>query len=194
MSIMFMSNLRLGGIFVLAILISSCTATGLNRGTPAERRDGIQTMRQDVLAELYQIKPDTRAQLANSAGYAVFSNANVNIIFASFGGGFGVVKDNQSGEDTYMRMGEIGIGLGAGVKDFRAVFVFHDTNALERFMELGVSVGGQADAAAKAGDLGAAVGGEALVDNVTIYQLTQSGLALQATIKGTRYWQDSDLN
>lgn len=185
---------RLGTLFLLVALISSCTATGLNRGTPAERRDGIQTMRQEVLTELYQIKPDTRAQLSNAAGYAVFSNANVNIIFASLGGGFGVVKDNQSGQDTYMRMGEIGIGLGAGVKDFRAVFVFHDSDALERFMDLGVSVGGQADVAAKAGDLGAAVGGEAVVDNVTVYQLTQSGLALQATIKGTRYWQDSDLN
>ncbi len=54
--------------------------------------------------------------------------------------------------------------------------------------------GGQADAAAKAGDLGAAVGGEAIVDNITVYQLTQSGLALQATVKGTRYWQDADLN
>jgi hypothetical protein len=27
-----------------------------------------------------------------------------------------------------------------------------------------------------------------------VYQLTQSGLALQATVKGTRYWQDADLN
>jgi len=33
-----------------------------------------------------------------------------------------------------------------------------------------------------------------MLDNVTVYQLTQSGLALQATIKGTRYWQDADLN
>ena len=93
-----------------------------------------------------------------------------------------------------MRMGEVGIGIGAGVKDFRAVFVFHNAQALERFMDVSISVGGQADAAAKAGDLGAAVGGEAIVDNITVYQLTQSGLALQATVKGTRYWQDADLN
>ncbi len=74
------------------------------------------------------------------------------------------------------------------------VFVFHDEASLNRFMDVGISVGGQADAAAKAGDLGAAVGGEAVMDNVTVYQLTQSGLALQATVKGTRYWQDADLN
>lgn len=185
---------RICSLAIVAILLSNCTTTGLNRGTPTERRSAIQTMRSDVLAELYELKPDTQAQINSAAGYAVFSNANINIIFASFGGGVGVAHDNRSQADTYMRMGEVGIGLGAGVKDFRAIFVFHNADALERFMDVGLSVGGQADAAAKAGDLGAAVGGEAVLDNVSVYQLTQSGLALQATIKGTRYWQDGNLN
>lgn len=91
-------------------------------------------------------------------------------------------------------MGKVGIGIGAGVKDFCAIFVFHSNDALERFMDVGISVGGQADAAAQAGNLGGSVSGEAILDNVTVYQLTQSDLALQATIKGTRYWQDADLN
>ena len=93
-----------------------------------------------------------------------------------------------------MKMGEVGIGLGLGVKDFRAVFVFHDAKTLERFVEHGWAFGGQADAAAKAGDKGAAVAGEAVIDNITIYQLTESGLALQATVKGTKYWKDDSLN
>ena len=54
-----------------------------------------------------------------------------------------------------MRIGEVGVGLGAGVKDFRAIFVFHDNDALERCLDLGLSIGGQADAAVKAGELGA---------------------------------------
>ena len=179
---------------VVALSLAACTATGLGGRSAEEQRQDIQQMRQEVLAELYSIKPDTRVQIGSASGYAVFTNANINLILASFGGGVGVVHDNDANSDTYMRMGEVGIGLGAGVKDFRAVFVFHDDDALERFMDVGISVGGQADAAAKAGDLGAAVGGEAIMDNVTIYQLTQSGLALQATIKGTRYWIDSSLN
>ena len=61
-------------------------------------------------------------------------------------------------------------------------------------MQSGWSFGGQADAAAKAGDKGGAVGGEAVLNRVSVYQLTESGLALQATVKGTRFWQDSDLN
>jgi lipid-binding SYLF domain-containing protein len=93
-----------------------------------------------------------------------------------------------------MKMGEVGLGLGLGLKDFRAVFIFHDQATMKRFVESGWEFGGHADAAAKASDMGAAVGGEALLDNITIYQLTESGLALQATIKGTKYWQDSALN
>ena len=178
----------------LGALLFDCTATGLRESSIEQRRQEVFKMRQSVLNQLYAVKPDTEAQIDNAAGYAVFTNASVNLILASFGGGLGVVLDNDTGRETFMRMGEVGVGLGAGIKDFRAIFVFHDRAALQRFLDVGISIGGQADAVAKAGDLGAAVSGEAIVDNVTIYQLTQSGLALQATIKGTRYWRDPKLN
>ena len=35
---------------------------------------------------------------------------------------------------------------------------------------------------------------QVLIDGITIYQLTEHGLALQATLKGTKYFQDADLN
>ncbi len=189
-----MKRLREPLLLVLILSLSACTATGLDGRSTEERRQAILDMRQEVLTELYNIKPDTQLQIGNASGYAVFANANINVVVASFGGGVGVVHDNNDSRDIFMRMGEVGLGLGAGVKDFRAVFVFHDDHALDRFLDVGIAVGGQADAAVKAGDLGAAVGGEAIVDNVTVYQLTQSGLALQATVKGTRYWQDARLN
>ncbi|MBQ85157.1 MAG: hypothetical protein CMQ16_01945 [Gammaproteobacteria bacterium] len=189
-----MTPLKYSLLLPLIVTLLSCTATGLGDASLKQRRQNVLNMRQEVLTELYALKPDTRVQVDSAAGYAVFTNANINLILASFGGGLGVVRDNKTDIETFMRMGEVGIGLGAGIKDFRAVFVFHDRAALERFLDVGVSIGGQADAVAKAGDLGAAVSGEAIVDNVTVYQLTQSGLALQATIKGTRYWRDPQLN
>ena len=189
-----MTRLKNSLLLPLVVTLLNCTATGLGDASLQQRRQNVLNMREEVLTELYALKPDTRVQVNGAAGYAVFTNANVNLVLASFGGGLGVVRDNETGMETFMRMGEVGIGLGAGIKDFRAVFVFHDRAALERFLDVGVSIGGQADAAAKAGDLGAAVSGEAIVDNVTVYQLTQSGLALQATIKGTRYWRDPKLN
>jgi lipid-binding SYLF domain-containing protein len=147
-----------------------------------------------VLAELYDKKPDVQQQLNGAPAYAVFSSANVNLILASFGGGYGLMHDNRSGQDTYLKMGEFGVGLGAGLKDFRVVMIFHTQDAIDRFMEYGLGVGAQADAAAVASDQGGAVAGELQLDNITVYQLTQTGLALQATIKGTKYWRDTELN
>ena len=177
---------------LIALLLSACATSKGHK--PENKRQVINEMQQETLAELYQVRPQARSQIASAPGYAVFSNANVNIIFASFGGGYGVVQNNQGPQRTYMKMGELGIGLGLGVKDFRAVFIFHDDATMKRFIESGWEFGGHADAAAKASDMGAAVGGEALLDNITIYQLTESGLALQATVKGTKYWKDDTLN
>ena len=181
---------------VLALLfmfmLGGCATSG--GSTPAQKRQDVLTMKNRTLNELYKLKPATKSFLRNSAGYAVFSNINVNVILASFGGGQGVVWDNKTKRHTYMKMGEVGIGLGLGAKDFRAVFVFHDRKTMYRFIESGWEFGGHADAAAKADNKGGAVGGEALIDNITIYQLTKTGLALQATVKGTKYWKDDELN
>ncbi|MDB4260923.1 YSC84-related protein [Porticoccaceae bacterium] len=183
-------------IFSLAItaliFVSACSNNPSK--TPIEKRQIIIDMRNQVLQDLYKIKPDVKAQINSAAGYAVFSNAKINLIFASFGAGHGVVRNNNSGQNTFMKMGEAGLGLGIGIKDFRAVFVFHSRDGLTQFVEDGWTFGVNADAAAKASEKGAAVGGEATFDNITVYQLTESGLALQATVKGTKFWQDSELN
>ena len=178
----------------LAILwfLSACTTT---KGVgPQEKRQAVLDMRTQVLADLYKLNPDARAQIAASSGYAVFSNANVSLLFASVGGGYGVVENKRLKQSVYMKMGEAGIGLGLGVKDFRAVFIFKTQESLEAFINNGWEFGGHVDAAAKAGDKGGAIGGEALLNGVTIYQITESGLALQATLKGNKFWKDSDLN
>ncbi len=93
-----------------------------------------------------------------------------------------------------MKMGEVGIGLRLGAKDFRAIFIFHDHNAINKFIESGWEFGEHADAATKSSDKGGAIGGKILLDNISIYQLTESGLALLSTIKGAKYWKDEALN
>lgn len=187
-----MHRLSIFFVIVLSLNITACSTTaGI---TPSEKRQSILTMKNTVLTDLYKLKPDVKSQIISAPGYAVFSNVNVKVIFASFGGGYGVVKNNKTGKHTFMKMGEVGIGIGLGAKDFRAVFVFHNAETMKRFIEQGWTFGAQADAAAKASDKGVAVSGEVAVDNMTIYQLTKTGLALQATIKGTKYWRDESLN
>ncbi|MDH3589881.1 MAG: YSC84-related protein [Gammaproteobacteria bacterium] len=176
-------------------LVAVLLATQALADKQADKRAKIQKTRVEVLERLYQEEPDTRKEIQNADGYAVFSNVGVNIIFLSGAGGSGVVHDNASGQDTYMNMGSAGVGIGLGVKDFRAVFVFHSRKALDGFIKNGWDFSGQADAAAKSSDRGGEGSTAAsLISGVNVYQLTENGLALQATLQGTKYWVSKKLN
>ena len=157
-----MSNLANVGRLVMAFILCGCAT--MSGKTPQEKRKTILSMRNEVLADLYKVRPEAKARIAAAPGYAVFSNASVNIIFASFGGGYGVATDNKTNKPIFMKMAEIGIGLGVGAKDFRAIFIFNTPAALERFVDYGWEAGGHANAAAKAGDKGASAGGEVLIE------------------------------
>jgi lipid-binding SYLF domain-containing protein len=75
------------------------------------------------------------------------------------------------------------------------VFVFHEEDVLRRFIDSGWDFGGDAAAAAQKDETGAAVGGNVSVErSMSIYQITDDGLALTGTLGGTKYWKDDDLN
>ena len=178
---------------VVGVVVAGCASP--EGASVAEKRASVVDMRDEVLAELYREKPETKEKIAQAAGYGTFSNININLFLVSSGNGYGLVHDNATGKDTYMKMRMVGVGLGAGAKDFRAAMIFKSEEALRTFVEEGWEFGGHADAAAKSGDTGAEAG---LADEVTgdieIYNFTESGIALQATVAGTKYWKDGELN
>ncbi|MDA8527706.1 hypothetical protein N9K67_02785 [Opitutaceae bacterium] len=66
---------------------------------------------------------------------------------------------------------------------------------MERFIETGWDFSGQADAAAKSNQKGGSIEASGTVlPGMEVYQLTKNGLALQATVQGTKYWKDKELN
>jgi lipid-binding SYLF domain-containing protein len=161
----------------------------------AEKRAEIRKMRADTLAKLYSVHPAAKAGIAKAHGYAVFSNVGVNLVFFSVAGGRGIARDNRTGAETFMQMISGGIGLGLGVKDFRGVFVFTTKEAFAQFVESGWDANVQADAVARTGDKGGALEGAiSIAPGVHLYQLTEHGLALQATVQGTKYFKDEELN
>ena len=94
-----------------------------------------------------------------------------------------------------MNMVSGGFGFGLGIKDFRAIFLFKNAKAYNNFINHGWEANAQADAAAKVGREGGAINAAITVaPGVRLYKLTQNGLALQATIQGTKYWKDGNLN
>ena len=94
-----------------------------------------------------------------------------------------------------MKMIEVQAGLGFGIKKFRLVWVFENEKLLTDFINSGWEFGAQASASAKASDQGTGLAGAmSIKPGVWIYQLTDDGLALEFTGKGTKYYKDDDLN
>jgi lipid-binding SYLF domain-containing protein len=179
-------------VLISMFLVSCATAKGV---TKQDQRVYALNMKNETLAQLYKEKPETRAMVKKAAGYGVFSNIGSYLFFLSTGGGYGVVVDNSTGEQTYMKMAHVGAGLGIGIKDFKVVFIFKNKKVLNDFIEKGWEFGAQADAAVKSGEKGMAAGGEVYIESdIIIYQITEAGVALQATVGGTKYWKDKKLN
>ena len=185
---------KCSGIMFLCLLVTACMSA--KGDTQAEKKTFIENMRSQTLAELYKEVPEARSRMAKMVGYAVFSSINTNLFLFSSASGYGVAVDNGTGKKTYMKMYQLGVGPGLGIKDYRIVFMFRNRQTFDQFVNSGWEFGGHADAAAKSGDeKGGAVGGQVSVDtDIVIYTLTEAGVALQATVAGTKYWADDTLN
>ena len=74
-------------VFVLSIValvfVSGCGPS--KNLSLVERRQVVSDMENETLQRLYREEPATKAKIRDSVGYGVFSNANVNLIFASAG-------------------------------------------------------------------------------------------------------------
>jgi len=160
-----------------------------------EKRAEILKMESETLQYLYSKDKSARRNVQNAAGYAVFSNFGMKIFLAGGGKGSGVAVNNKTKNKTFMKMAEIQAGLGFGIKKFRQVWVFENLSDLNDFTHSGWELSGQGTAAAKYDDEGAAFAGALSVSpGVWLYQLTEDGLALELTGKGTKYYKDGDLN
>ncbi len=179
---------------VLAVA-SSVALPGIAYADKASEQAESRKAAQDALAEVYKLAPSARKAVEGAAGYAAFSNFGMKILVAGGGSGKGIAVNNKTKATTYMKMAEVQAGLGFGVKKFKLLWVFETEAALNDFVNAGMQVGAQATAAAKTGDKGNSYqGAVAVAPGVWLYQATSDGLALELTVKGTKYYKDSDLN
>jgi lipid-binding SYLF domain-containing protein len=178
-------------LLVILVAVSAASAGD----SPEKKKDKTRKMATKALADLYKMQPKAQEEIQKSAGYAVFNNMGTNLFLISTARGAGIAINGKTNQETFMKMISAGAGLGLGVKDYRAIFVFETDKAFKEFLDSGWSGSAQADAAAKAGDKGSAQSGALEVaPDVWVYQITKNGLALQATLQGTKYYKDGDLN
>jgi len=197
-----MNKYYMTGIILVSLVTYAMTATPIQAQKDASKekeraqeKADIRKMAGETLERLYKLQPGAKKAIANSAGYGVFSNFGMKIFFVGGGSGKGIVLNTKTKKETFMKMIEAQAGLGLGAKKFRLVWVFEKHKDVDGFVNSGWEIGGQTTAAAKAGDQGGAIAGAmAISPGVWLYQLTDDGLALELTAKGTKYYRDKNLS
>ncbi len=138
-----------------------------------EQRQAILKVRDRTLNQLYKLKPLTRVEIEQGAGYGVFEINGLNAVLAGKHGR-GVVLE-KNGRATYMKLARTDIGPGVTVKPYWQVMVFRDPRQLSQFVEAKLPADVSNDA------------------SITVYQLNEKGVSTQADW-GARYFRDPDLN
>jgi len=175
------------------LILSGCA--GAKGDTKADKISNINKMRSKDLAELYKLVPGARQEITNAYGYAVFDNKGFYIVALASGQGYGVARNNKTGKDTYMKMFSAGAGVGMGVKTYSGIFIFANKTVYDYFLETGLTAQGSADIAAEYKGKGKSTSMELEVSpGVKLYQITAKGLAAQATLQGTKFRKDDELN
>jgi len=176
-----------------ACLAPMAPASAQDAQPSAEAREAERSARLKLAAEgldkLYRLQPDARAAVAKGAGYAVFEVNSIYAIMFVGQKGQGVLFDNATKKPTFMLSTRLGTGPGVGKQKVYQVFVFKSKSAMEQFVLAGEA----------GGDLGASVstgtGGmtRSFNPSIDIYQIPESGMALQASWGGTVYTVDDQL-
>jgi lipid-binding SYLF domain-containing protein len=168
---------------MLVMTITAC-AGGLV-GSKEEKLAYFESLEKETLARLAKEQPRTEQELAQSAGYAVIEKKVVKVPMVGAGGGAGVVVERASGKKSYLRVPELQFGAGWGGRAEKVILIFQDVVKLRDLADGTWKAGIEAEAAAKAGDIGAAGGGgtgDLMKKGFTTYVLTDAGVSATATI------------
>lgn len=180
---------------LLAGVAFAAPAMAQDESALIQGRAQVREAAQEGLAMLYEVQPSARFAIEHAAGYAVFSTFGVKLLFAGGQQGKGVVVNNRTHRQTFMRMVGVQAGLGFGVAKTRLVFVFETASALDNFVNQGWEFGASTSVSAMAsGQGGMLTGAASVMPGVYVYQLTDTGLAAAITATGTKFFRDDALN
>lgn len=193
--------MRLFRIFMMLLMVAlglglqACTTAPMSPYQVDEQRASVRELANETLAQLYQQYPDARRRIQRSAGYAVFSNFGLKVLFMGSATGEGIAVNHATRRETFMRMVELQPGYGFGVQRFRLVFVFETPQAFDQFVNSGWEFGANAMASAQTStqQMGNQLG-VSVSPGVLMYQLSDQGAIVGVSITGAKYYPDPNLN
>jgi lipid-binding SYLF domain-containing protein len=157
----------------------------------AQEREKLLGMAASTIDQLRMTKPEAARLLDDAYGYAVFDTTKGGLIVTGVGGTGVAMKIKGQNEPTFMHVGGAGVGLGAGLENYKLVLLFHDQKVYDEFVagEWNASASAQA-AAGREGQAG-----ETNWENgVAVFRMTDKGLIAQIDVSGLKFWASDKLN
>jgi len=180
---------------LLMLCLMTATALAADVNKVEKERGEIQELSTKALRGLYEKVPAAKGVIENSYAYATLSNTGIKLGLFGDAHGRGLAVNNATGEKVYMRMKEMGLGLGLGVKEYDLIFVISTEEAWKSFISGDIKFASSAEASASDGVTGDSMAGASIAGKgIWVYQITKKGLALEASIKGTKIYPYKKLN
>jgi len=182
---------RFVSLVFVASLLAFAGCVGGPHGTPAEKRAYFEKLEHETLERLQREHPPSADELKSAAGYAVIEEKIVKVPVFGAGSGAGVVVDKATGTRSYLHVPELQFGAGWGERVERVVIVFQDAAKLRDLANGEWHAGIAAEAAVKAGDVGAAGGAsraqaKSKSEGFHVYVLTAEGVSASVTLEVIR--------
>lgn len=184
---MLAAGLLAGGQF--AIAQSESEQPALTAAEKEAERKARLKLAADGLEKLYRAQPEARQAVEKAVGYAVFDITSIYAILFVGQKGKGVLFNNATKKPTYMLSNRAGTGPGVGKQRVYQIFVFKNKGAMDQFVLAG-GLGGDVGASFSTGKDGSV---RSFNPSIDIYQVPESGMAVQASWGGTVYSVDSQL-
>jgi lipid-binding SYLF domain-containing protein len=183
------TNILAYGVLSLSLISGSAFAA-----TKAEKQAEVAKSTSAALDKFYKAKPELKAAVSKAPGYAVFTTYGVSFLVGG-SGGTGLVHDNKTKKNTYMKLGSASVGAQIGAAENDVLFVFKTAAAMNEFVNKGWNAAGGATASAGADNKSAGGGmGSSATSTLDTFTLTKNGVEAGVAIGGVKVWKDDELN
>jgi lipid-binding SYLF domain-containing protein len=178
----------------LGVLSLSLLASGAFADDKAAKQAEVTKSTQASMERFYKAKPELKAAVGQAPGYGIFTTYGVSFLIGG-SGGTGLVHDNKTKKDIFMKVGGASAGLQLGASQTELLIVFKTAEAMNKFIESGWEAAGGVTASAGASGSTAGGGkGSSAMEDANTYTLTKTGLDVGLAGGASKFWKDKDLN
>ena len=130
-------------------LMLSVSAGSAFAATKAEKQAEALKATSAAMSRFAAKKPELKAAAAKAPGYAIFTTYGVSFIIGG-SGGTGVVHDNKTKKNTFMKIGGASAGFQLGAVENDVLVIFKTAAEMQDFIKNGWGVSGGIAAGAAA--------------------------------------------